>query len=185
MIACGELKQVNGVDLAILVIVGFSAVMGLQRGFMLGLIDLLAFGLAIAAGARLTDFIAGPLRDRGLPNPLAAGAGFFIASVVTYAAFGLAIRVALSPLGAFGAGTPLGWVNGVLGLLPGALRGLALAAFLVIAMAALPTELGLRPQIRASQLAEPLAVSGREALETGLSWAGVDPGVLGFPGDSR
>lgn len=177
----GAQAKVNGVDLGILVIVGFFAVMGLQRGFMLGLVDLLAFALALIAGARMTDLIASPLRERGLPNPLAAGAGFFIASVVTYAAIGLVIRVALSPLNAIGAGTPLGWVNGVLGLLPGALRGLALAAFLVIALSALPAEFGLRPHIVTSQLAEPLAISGREALGAGLEWAGIDPETLGLP----
>ena len=34
-------------------------------------------------------------------------------------------KAVLAPLGALGANTPLGWVNGVLGLLPGAVRGLA------------------------------------------------------------
>jgi membrane protein required for colicin V production len=171
----------NGVDLVILVIVGFSAVMGLQRGFMLGMVDLLVFGLAVVAGARLIDLVAAPLRERGIPDQLAASAGFVIATVIAYAAMGLAVRIILSPLSAFGAGTPLAWVNGVLGLLPGALRGLALSAFLVIALSAMPVGLGLRQQIDASQLAAPLAISGREALNAGLAWAGVDPRALGLP----
>jgi membrane protein required for colicin V production len=171
----------NAVDLAILIVVGFSAVTGLRRGFMLGMVDLFAFALALIAGARLSTLLAAPLRARGLSDPLAAGLGFFIAAVVTYAILGLAVRVLLAPLGAFGAGTPLGWVNGILGLIPGAVRGLALAAFLVIVLAALPPELGLGRYFTSSQLAAPLAASGREALDAGMSWAGVDPTSLGLP----
>jgi membrane protein required for colicin V production len=175
------LTRVNGIDLVILVIVGFSAVMGLQRGFMLGMIDLLVFGLALVAGARLIDLVAAPLRERGIPDPLAASAGFVVAAVIAYAAMGLAVRIILAPLSAFGAGTPLAWVNSMLGLLPGVLRGLALAALLIIALSATPLEIGLRQQLDASQLAEPLAISGREALNEGLAWAGVDPHTLGLP----
>lgn len=171
----------NAVDLAILIVVGFSAVTGLRRGFMLGIVDLFAFALALIAGARLTELLAAPLRQRGLPNPLAAGIGFFIAAVVTYAILGFAVRMLLAPLGAFGAGTPLGWVNGVLGLIPGALRGLALAALLVITLAALPAELGLQRYFVSSQFAVPLAASGREALDAGMAWAGVDPTAIGLP----
>jgi membrane protein required for colicin V production len=171
----------NAVDLAILIVVGFSAVTGLRRGFMLGMVDLFAFALALVAGARLTELVAGPLHARGIPNPLAAGIAFFIAAVVTYALLGFAVRLLLAPLGAFGAGTPLGWVNGVLGLIPGAVRGLALAAFLVIALTALPPELGVHRYLITSQLAAPLATSGREALDSGLAWAGVDLRSLGFP----
>jgi uncharacterized membrane protein required for colicin V production len=175
----------NGVDVGILVIVGFSAVAGLQRGFMLGMVDLFAFAIALLAAGRTSELAAGLLRERGFPEPLASGAGFFIALVVAYAIIGLAVRVLLSPLRSFGSGTPLAWVNGVLGLLPGALRGLAVAALAVIALSALPPEIGLRQQMIGSQLAEPLATSGKEALDAGLEWAGVDPGTLGLPGIPR
>jgi uncharacterized membrane protein required for colicin V production len=171
----------NGVDLGILVIVGFSAVTGLQRGFMLGIVDLFAFALAIFAGARMADFVAAPLRLRGISDPLASGAGFFVAAVVAYAVLGFAVRLLLAPLRAFGAGTPLGWFNSILGLLPGALRGLAFAALVVIGLSALPAEFGLHQQIAASELAEPLARSGKEALDAGLAWAGIDPRILGLP----
>lgn len=173
--------QVNGVDVAILVIIGFSAVASMQRGFMLGMIDFLALALAIVTGARLAELLAEPLRERGFPDRLAAGAGFFIASVVAYAAIGLAVRVLLAPLASFGAGTPLGWVNGILGLLPGALRGLAIASLVVIVMASLPTEFGFRPQIDTSQLAVPIAQAGMDALNAGLRWAGIDPASVGLP----
>lgn len=175
----------NAIDLAILIVVGFSAVTGLRRGFMLGAVDLFAFALALIAGARMTELIAAPLRERDIPDPLAAGIGFFIAAVVTYAVLGFAVRALLAPLGTFGAGTPLGWVNSVLGLIPGAMRGLALAALLVIVLNALPPELRLRQYFASSQLAAPLATTGREALDAGMAWAGVDATSIGLPAPPR
>src|SRR5215216_2155292 len=170
----------NAVDIAILVIVGLFAVGGMRRGFLLGIVDLIAFGLSLIVAARLAESIADPLIDRGLPNELAAGAGFVVAAVVSLAVIGLAARVLLAPLGALGASTPLGWVNGVLGLLPGAVRGLAVAALVVLVVSALPADLGLRDSLAQSRLAAPVAETGGEALDAGLEWAGIDPRSLGI-----
>jgi uncharacterized protein YkwD/uncharacterized membrane protein required for colicin V production len=174
----------NAVDIGILVIVGLFAVGGMRRGFLLGIVDLIAFGLSLVVAARLASSVANPLIDRGLPHELAAGAGFVIAAVVSLAVIGLAARILLAPLGALGANTPLGWVNGVLGLLPGAVRGLAIAALVVLAASALPTEMGLREPLAESRLAAPIAETGREALDAGLLWAGIDSRSLGIPDES-
>lgn len=171
----------NAVDIGILVIVGLFAVGGMRRGFLLGIVDLVAFGLSLVVAARLAGSVADPLISWGLPEELAAGAGFVIAAVVSLAVIGLAARVLLAPLGALSASTPLGWVNGVLGLLPGAVRGLAIAALVVLVVSALPPELGLREPLAESRLAAPIAETGREALDTGLAWAGIDPRSLGIP----
>jgi len=171
----------NAVDIGILVVVGLFAVGGLRRGFLLGLVDLVAFGLSIVVAARLSGSVAEPLGDWGFPDELAAGAGFFIAAVVSLAVIGLTARVLLAPLGTFGTGTPLGWANSVLGLLPGAVRGLAVAALLVFLAEAVPPELGLRDSLSDSRLAKPIADTGREALDDGLAWAGIDPRTLGIP----
>ena len=171
----------NAVDIGILVIVGLFAVGGMRRGFLLGIVDLIAFGLSLIVAARLARSVADPLADRGVPDELAAGAGFVIAAVVSLAVIGLAARVLLAPLGALGASTPFGWVNGVLGLLPGAIRGLAVAALVVLAVSALPPVLGLREPLAESRLAAPIAKTGREALDAGLVWAGIDPLSLGIP----
>jgi uncharacterized membrane protein required for colicin V production len=168
----------NVVDVGILVIVGLLAVGGLRRGFLLGVVDLLAFGLALVVAARAAEIIARPLRNWGIAEPLASGAGFVIIAVASLAIIGLAGRILLSPLGMFAAGTPLGWANSVLGLLPGAVRGLAVAALLLMLLAALPAEFGLRGQLAASRLAEPVTRTTSEALEAGLAWAGIDPGGL-------
>jgi membrane protein required for colicin V production len=169
----------NAVDIGILVIVGLFAVGGLRRGFLLGVVDLVAFGLAIVVAARLAGSVAAPLRAIGVSDTLAAGAGFVVAVVVSMAVIGLAGRILLAPLGAIGAGTPLGWANGILGLLPGALRGLAIAALLVMLLMEFPPELGLRSAINQSRLAQPLVTSGRAVLAAGLEWAGIELWTLG------
>lgn len=178
-----KIAPLSGFDILILIIIGFAAVNGLQRGFMLGMFDLVALGGAILVGARLAGWLAEPLRERGIPDPLAASAGFLFASVVCYAVIGLAIRILLSPLNAFGSGTALGWVNGVLGLIPGAIRGAALAAIVVLGLSAMPRELGVTGGLADSRFAQPLSVAGREALSAGLNWTGVDPSTLGLPND--
>jgi uncharacterized protein YkwD/uncharacterized membrane protein required for colicin V production len=170
----------SAVDIGILAIVGLFAVGGMRRGFLLGIVDLVTFGLSLIVGARLGGSVAEPLIDRGLPAELAAGAGFVITAVVSLAVIGLAARVLLAPLSTLGASTPLGWVNGVLGLLPGAVRGLAIAALVVLVISALPPELGLRDRLAESRLAAPIAKTGRKALDAGIAWAGVDTRSLGI-----
>lgn len=130
----------NAVDVGILIVIGVFAVFGLRRGFLLGFVDLVTFGLAIIVAARAADAAAVPLRNWGLPDALAAGAGFIITLAVSSFVLGLASRILLAPLGAFGAGTPLGWINSGLGLIPGIIRGLAVAALLLMIVMAAPPE---------------------------------------------
>jgi uncharacterized membrane protein required for colicin V production len=171
--------HVNVVDVVILVVVGLFAVGGMRRGFLLGLVDLVVFGLSIIVAARLAGSVGDALRERGIPLELANGAGLVLVGVVSFAVIGLAARVLLAPLAALGAGTPLGWANGVLGLLPGALRGLAVAALLVMLVSALPPELEQRNSLQESMLARPILDVGLDVLDTGLAWAGIDLRTLG------
>ncbi len=171
----------NAVDIGILVVVGIFAVGGLRRGFLLGVIDLIAFGLALVVGARFAANVAGPLVNLGLTVELAMGAGFVIATVVSLAVIGFMERILVAPLGTLTAATPLGWANGVLGLLPGAIRGLGVAALFVLLLSAFPPELGLRRLTATSRLAEPIARTGQQALDAGLEWAGIDLQALGMP----
>ncbi len=170
----------NAVDIVILVIVGLFAVEGLRRGFLLGVIDLIAFALSVLVAARFAESIAEPLRNWGLPASMARSAGFVIAAVVSFAVIGFVARLLLSPLGAFAVGTPLAWVNGILGLLPGAVRGLAMATLLLLILSALPVESGVRSAMAGSRLARPMLTTGQQALLDGLTWAGVDPRSLGL-----
>jgi uncharacterized membrane protein required for colicin V production len=172
---------VNTIDIVVLIIIGLSAVNGLQRGLMLGLIDILTLGASALVGARLAPWASGPLLEWGLPDSLAAGFGFFFSAVICYALLGLAARIVLAPILSFDKGSALAWVNGILGLIPGAIRGAMLASILVVVVAALPTELGARRELAGSHLAEPLATAGRDALRAALQWSGVRPEDIGLP----
>ncbi len=171
----------NAVDIGILTVVGLFAVGGLRRGFLLGIVDLIVFGLALVVGARFAGSVAEPLLNLGLAVDLATGAGFLIATVVSLAVIGLVARILVAPLGTLTAATPLGWANSVLGLLPGAIRGLGIAALLVLLLSALSAELGMRGPLVASRLADPIARTGQQALDAGLRWAGIDLQTLGVP----
>ncbi|HEX3304565.1 MAG TPA: CvpA family protein, partial [Thermomicrobiales bacterium] len=114
-----------------------------------------------------------------VPSSLAASMGFVAAAVVSFAIIGFAARLLLSPLRVLGADTPVGWVNGILGLLPGAVRGLAMAALLLLFLSAFPAETGVRTTLAGSRLARPILTTGQQALHDGLTWAGIDPRSLG------
>lgn len=172
---------VNTIDIIVLIIVGLSAVNGLQRGLILSVIDLITLGTSILVGARLAPWASGPIREWGLPDPLAAGFGFFVTAVVCYALLGLATRIVLAPLFSFGHGSALAWVNGILGLIPGAVRGAILASLVILVISALPNELGVRQEFFSSRIAGPLAEAGREALYTAVQWSGVRPEEIGLP----
>jgi uncharacterized membrane protein required for colicin V production len=170
----------NVVDFGILVIIGFFAVQGLQRGFLLGLADLATFALAILLGAKLADLPASALHDMGLPEPFALTLGLIVAAIVSYAVIGLAVRILLSPLSRLGTGTPLGWANSVLGLLPGLVRGIAMAAIVMTVLSAVPFESETTRMLQGSRLTRPLTGAGQQALDAGLRWSGLDPAALGL-----
>lgn len=172
---------VNTIDIVVLIVIGLSAVNGLQRGLMLGVIDMITLGASILVGARLAPSAAGPLQEWGLPNPLAAGFGFFVSAIVCYALLGLAARIVLAPILSFDNGSALAWVNSVLGLIPGAIRGAMLASLVVIVFSAIPRELGVNQEFSNSHIAGPLATAGREAISAAIQWSGVRPDEIGLP----
>ncbi|MBL8126014.1 MAG: CvpA family protein [Chloroflexia bacterium] len=170
---------ISWLDVVLLIIIGTSAVGGLRRGFLLGCLDLLVFVASLLVGLKLAPWLADPIRARGIPNPISGAMGVFIMSVTSYAVIGLAVRILVAPLGMLQTGT-LGWFNSVLGLIPGALRGTAIAALVAYVLVALPPELGMSQLAFESSFARPLATTGAELARTGLSLANVDPAGLGF-----
>ena len=170
---------VSWLDVVLLIIIGISAVGGLRRGFLLGCLDLLVFVAALIVGLKLAPWLSDAIRARGIPDPINGALSVFVMAVTSYAVIGLAVRILVSPLGIPQSGT-LGWFNSVLGLIPGALRGTALAALAAYALLALPPELGMSEATFASSFARPLATTGAELARTGLALANVDPAGLGF-----
>lgn len=173
---------VSWLDVVLLIIIGVSAIGGLRRGFLLGCVDLLVFVVSLLVGLKLAPLLADSIRARGIPDPINGAMALFVMAVASYAVIGLAVRVLLSPLGTLQTGT-LGWFNGILGLIPGAIRGTALAAILAYALLALPPEFGLSQITFESTFARPLAMTGEELVRTGLELANMDARNLGFSGN--
>ena len=171
----------NVVDFGILVVVGLFTVGGLTRGFLLGIVDLILLGLAVIVGARGSASVAAPLVDQGFPPQLASGVGFYVVFMLTLVITGVAARILLSPLRGLGAGSVFGWLNSLLGMAAGAIRGVALVFLVLVAVQAMPTELGYRPALAESRLVTPIMETGRDVLDSGLSWAGIDRDGLGLP----
>lgn len=173
------MSGVNGLDVVLLIFIGASAVGGLRRGFLFGCMDLLVFVASLLVGLKLAPWLADAIRFRGIPDPLSGALAVFIMSVTSYAVIGLAVRILIAPLGALQTGT-LGWFNSILGLIPGALRGTAIAALVAYAVLALPQEFGAGRLTAESTFARPLATTGEDLARTGLQLANVDPASLGF-----
>ncbi|HEY7062713.1 MAG TPA: CvpA family protein [Chloroflexota bacterium] len=149
----------NWVDVIIIFVVAAYALQGVQRGFLLGLLDLVAFVASLlialtfypAAAALLAPYV--PLTET-LLKPIAFTSLWVLSDVVAT----VLMRVLAAPLAML---ARLSSVNGLLGLVPGALKG-GLVVALVLALAlALPLPEPLRAQIGES------AVGGRLAAELG------------------
>jgi uncharacterized membrane protein required for colicin V production len=171
----------NVVDFGILVVVGLFAVGGLTRGLLLGFVDLILLGVAVIVGARGSAAVAAPLIEQGLPGELAAGLGFVAALLLTLLVTGVAARILLAPLRGLGAGSVLGWLNSLLGMAAGAVRGVAFVFLALLVIQALPVELGYRPALAESRLVAPIVETGSLVLDSGLAWAGIDRSGLGLP----
>jgi uncharacterized membrane protein required for colicin V production/uncharacterized protein YkwD len=171
----------NAIDIGILIIVGLFAIAGLRRGFLLGLLDLVALVLAVVIGGQFAVTLGEQLLRLGISRQLANGAGFVIAAVISLAVIGFVGRILLSPIRALSGNTAIGWANSVLGLLPGALRGLAVAALLASFLLWLSQEFGEQMTIEMSPFAVSVASAGRDALDSGLEWAGIDVAQIFAP----
>ncbi len=154
----------NAVDVAIVTLVGVLAVLGLRRGFLLGTLDLIGVTVGLVVSALYYRRLIDPLVDWGLGHGTAAIVAFAALSVAVQAAVALLTGMVFRPLQRLPWPWLIRWGNGLLGLLPGAIKGLAIATVLVIPLAFLQRPLILSEQIRSSRLADPLVDLGLDAL---------------------
>jgi len=156
--------DVNAVDIAILTLVGLLAVLGMRRGLLLGTVDLVGVVAALALAALYYRRAIDPLVDLGLARGTAAIVAFAALNVVAQVVMSFVVGLLLRPLRRFPLPWLVRWSNGVLGLVPGAIKGLAIAAILVVPLAFLQRPLVLSEQVRDSRLADPLIAGGLDAL---------------------
>jgi uncharacterized protein YkwD/uncharacterized membrane protein required for colicin V production len=158
------LPPVNAVDVAILTLVGLLAVLGMRRGFLLGTLDLLGVAAALAVAALYYRRLIDPLADWGLARGTAAIVAFAALNVAAQAVVSLLTGVLFRPLSRLPWPWPVRWSDGVLGLIPGAVKGLAIAAVVVLPLAFLQRPVVLSDEVRSSRLADPLIDTGLDVL---------------------
>jgi uncharacterized protein YkwD len=149
----------NWVDVAIVFLLVAYGVQGLQRGFLLALVDLVGFVLALVLALRFYPEAA-VLLEPYVPLPPAllkplAFVGLWLAADVMASIVG---RVVSAPVAAL---AKLSSVNGFFGILPGALKGGLIAALMAAFVLALPLPDPVKAQITDSALGTRLATEVR------------------------
>jgi uncharacterized protein YkwD len=174
----------NWVDIAVLFVLAVFGLRGIQRGFVLGLVDLVGFVLALAVALRFYLSLAEGLQPfLPLPAALAKPIAFLGLWLVADLVFSLAVRVVD---GVVAGATSRSAVNALLGFVPGALKGAVVAALILALALALPLPEPVKADVAASALGSGLAqefhtvertlqdVFGDAVLE-GISFATVRP----------
>ena len=164
----------NVVDVAIITVVGLLAVLGMRRGFLLGTLDLVGVVAALAVAALLYRRLIPPLSDLGLARSTAAVLSFAALNVVAQIVVSFLTAALLRPL--FRSRWPwlIRFSDGVLGLVPGALKGLAMAAVVVMPLAFLQRPIVISDEVRDSRLADPLVAVGLDVIYNAVERYDVD-----------
>src|SRR5687767_3920088 len=139
------LTSLNWVDWGIIILLLFTVSAGLNRGFLLGTLDLLSLVVGIGAavvGYRLVaDFI---VRIIEVPRALAIMVAFILLFLLAQMIYSAIANLIFRPLRIFlGPGR---FIDSVLGILPGAISGLVFSTILLLPFATV----AVTPQISAS-----------------------------------
>lgn len=152
-------QRLNWVDWAVVLIVGLAALGGLRRGLVVGVLDLAGLGVGLGAavlGYRpLAELVAGSVP---VPRALATLAAFLALFILAQAVYAGVVDVLLHlgrPLRRLLG--PLAWLDALLGVLPGALKGLLFAGVLLLPFVAFPLSQQVSAAIERSELASRVA----------------------------
>ena len=154
----------NAVDIVILTVVGTLAVLGLRRGFLLGALDLVGIAGGLLVAALYYHRLIDPLVARGIPQGTAAIIAFAGLNVAALVAVSFVTNVALRPLRRLPWPWLLRWGDGLFGVVPGVVKGLAIAAVVIIPLAFLQRPLVLSDEIRSSRFGGRLVEVGLDGL---------------------
>lgn len=164
----------NTVDIALLVIVGTLAVLGLRRGFIMGVLDLLGIAAGLIVASLYYQQLIAPLTSLGLNRETAAIISFVGLNIVALTVASAITGFIFQPLSRFPWPFFFRWIDGILGVVPGAIKGLALCAVIVLPLAFLQRPAIVSEAVRASRFADPLVGVGLDVLYTAVDRYGVN-----------
>ncbi len=174
----------NWVDVAVLFLVVAYGIQGLQRGFLLALVDLVGFVLALAVAVRFYPEATAALQPYvPLPPALLKPVAFVALWLVADVAATILGRVVSAPVAAL---ARLSSVNGLFGTIPGALKGGLVAALVLGFAMSLPLPEPVKQQVTDSTMGSHLTGEVRllettlrdvfgDAVQDGLDLATVRP----------
>lgn len=164
----------NPIDVVVLVILGAFALFGLRRGFLHGVLDLVIVALTLLAASRIYPLVVEPAVARGLPRSIASPVAFIgLFGILVFLVSGL-VGLLLRPFARMWFPAPARWADTVLGVVPGAIKGLALATVVVVPLIFYQGLFGLGGAVAQSRLAAPLLQWGLPAVYGALGRLGVD-----------
>ena len=162
------------IEWGILAIVAAGALIGLVRGFVRGVVDLLALVLGAASAIYSAQWIDERLVGYGVDSRILLIVIVVSLAGMVAAASGLVLRFITAPLGLARAIPPFGWLDRLFGIVPGLVKG-GLSAVLLVAVVLVQfpgTAVGA--ELRSSDLGNRLAQAGSIGYERATSWAGKD-----------
>lgn len=132
--------MVNWIDLVIVLIILVEVLLGLRVGFLRGVLDLAMVVAGILGGAVGYRMVADPLGrlldiEGNAVNVLAFVLVVFVVQGILSLLIGMPLRAVLAAIRTL---PPARWLDALLGILPGAGKGVLLASLLVVTAAVLP-----------------------------------------------
>jgi len=165
----------NPLDIGILLMVGFSGVRGLRRGFVRGVADLLVWLAALAVASRFWPTVARQIGDTALA-PVASPGAFAITFFIAIGLLGAAANAALAATRLLPRIPPFGFLNSVLGIAPGVVKGAMMVSVLLAPLLGLEQLLGEQSPLADSVLARPVVAAVDGLTNGAMARAGIDPG---------
>ncbi|HLH74889.1 MAG TPA: CvpA family protein [Chloroflexota bacterium] len=149
------MNNLSILDVAILIVLAWFAIAGIRRGFVLSLFDVVALVLTIILATKTFHLVGALIATQfGISSLFADLFGFaavmFVGEILRMIGAAI-VSAALKPV--FFAMPPLGYMNNLAGLFPGALRGLGYVSVALLVLQGIPLVSGLHTEIAQSPVA--------------------------------
>jgi len=165
---------VTAADWALLAIIGVGTLVGLFRGAVRGVLDLVALTIGAASAAYAIPWIDDRLVGFGVNSRLLLIlVAFGLVGAVT-AVSGLVLRLVAAPLGLARTIPPFGWLDRLAGVGPGLIKGCLTVVVLVAAVLVQFPSAAIADEIRSSEVGDRLARAGSIGFERATAWTGED-----------
>ncbi len=158
-------EQLNWIDWGILLILAGYMVMGIQRGFIMGILDLLGMAVSLGAGVlfyrQLSSAVLGTMQ---IPSAVATLGSFLLLVIVAQVIYSAIVNLIFRASRPFALLLgPFALADRALGVLPGAVKGLIFTTLLLLPFALFPLIPQLSADVERSQLASRLVVTAVDA----------------------